>query len=47
MRSGTEKKPNPKSVSLSKFLRGRSKPVSKGYIYLPHGQIIRDPVRTR
>lgn len=31
MKSGTEKKPNPKSVSLSKFLHARSR----------HGQIIR------
>lgn len=41
MKSGTEKDPNPKSSSLSKFLRAHESPVSAGYVGLRNGQIIR------
>ena len=47
MKSGTEKNPNPKSVSLAKFLRARSRPVSKGYYGLRNGQIIREDTLER
>ena len=41
MKSGTEKNPNPKSVSLAKFMSARAVPVSKGYAQLRNGQIVR------
>jgi hypothetical protein len=45
MRSGTEKKPNPREVSLAKFFRGLERHVGKGYLQLPNGQILRNFVR--
>lgn len=47
MKSGTERNPNPKSVSLSKFMLARSRPVSKGYYRLRNGQIIREDTLQR
>lgn len=47
MKSGTEKNPNPKSASLSKFLLALSRPVSKGYYGLRNGQIIREDTLQR
>lgn len=47
MRSVTERNPNPKSVSLSKFLAVRARPVSRGYVGLRNGQIIREDTLQR
>lgn len=47
MKSGTEKNPNPKSVSLGKFLRGLLVPVSRGYVRLANGQILREDTVAR
>lgn len=47
MHSGAEKNPNPKSVSLIKFMSARSRPVSTGYYGLPNGQIIREDTLKR
>lgn len=41
MKSGTEKRPNPHEPTLTKFLRSLSRPVSKGYVRLRNGQILR------
>lgn len=42
MKSGTEKKPNPKSSSLFKYLRARERSVSRGYVGFRNGQIMRE-----
>lgn len=41
MLSGTEKNPNPKSPSLTRFLRSLEDRVTEGYVGLRNGQIIR------
>ena len=41
MKRGTEKNPNPRTVSLRKMYQALSRPVSKGYVYLKTGQILR------
>lgn len=45
MKSGTEKKPNPRTPSLGKFLRSLETPVeaSKRYVRLANGQIVTSP----
>lgn len=47
MKSGTGHNPNPKSVSLAKYLAARAKPVTDGYVGLRNGQIIRNDTLKR
>lgn len=42
MKSGIEKNPNPHESSLGSFLRALERPVSRGYVLLRNGQIVRE-----
>jgi hypothetical protein len=42
MKSGTEKRPNPKTAPLGKFLRALARPTGRGYVQTRSGQLVRE-----